>query len=81
LSKNNENRLKEIISKVFLLEESEINDGLSRKNVEQWDSMGHLMLMSEIESQYGVFVSDEDMTKIKTVSDIKEVLRKLGVAI
>lgn len=81
MSSPNEKRLKEIFAKIFLKDENEIDDKLSRKDVEEWDSMGHLMLITEIESAYGVFISDEDMTKIKTVGDIKHLLKKLGVAI
>ncbi len=81
MSSQNESRLKEIFAKVFLIDEDEINDRLSRKDVEEWDSMGHLMLISEIESAFGVFIDDEDITKIKTIGDIKKVLRKLGVII
>ena len=81
MSSSSENRLKEIFAKVFLIDEDDIDDKLSRKDVEEWDSMGHLMLISEVESAFGVFINDEDITKIKTVGDVKEVLRKLGVAI
>ena len=81
MSRSNEKRLKEIFAKVFLIDEYEINDKLSRKDVEEWDSMGHLMLINEVESTFGVFIDDEDMTKIKIVGDIKKVLRKLGMAI
>lgn len=81
LSSLNENRLREIVAKVFLINESEVNDKISRKDVEEWDSMGHLMLISEVESAFGVFVADEDITRIKTIGDVKMVLRKLGVAI
>ena len=81
MSTANEKRLKEIFAKIFLKDENEIDDQLSRRDVEEWDSMGHLMLITEIESTYGVFVSDEDMTKIKTVGDIKQLLKKLGVSI
>jgi len=81
LSSQSENRLKEIVAKVFLIDENEVDDKLSRKDVEEWDSMGHLMLISEVEAAYGVFVPDEDITGIKTVGDVKKVLRKLGVPI
>lgn len=81
MSNRNEDRLKEIFAKVFLIDENEVNDKLSRKDLEEWDSMGHLMLISEIESAFGVFIGDEDITKIKTIGDIKKVLRKLGVII
>jgi len=81
LSNTNEERLKEIFAKVFLIDEEKINDKLSRKDMEEWDSMGHLMLISEIESTLSVFISDKDITKIKTIGDIKKILRKLGVTI
>lgn len=81
MNSSNENRLKEIFVKVFLIDEDEINDKFSRKEVEEWDSMGHLMLISEVQSTFGVFIKDEDIAKVKSVGDIKKVLRKLGVAI
>jgi len=81
VNSSNENRLKEIFVKVFLIDEDEINDKFSRKEVEEWDSMGHLMLISEVQSTFGVFIKDEDIAKVKSVGDIKKVLRKLGVAI
>jgi len=76
-----EEKLKEILAKVLLVDRTKINDRMSRKGVEEWDSMAHLMLVSEIESEFGVMMSDDDITEIKTVGDIKRVLRKLDVAI
>lgn len=81
MSRSNEKRLKETFAKVFLIDEYEINDKLSRKDVEEWDSMGHLMLINEVQCTFGVFINDEDIMKVKTVGDIRKVLRKLGVAI
>jgi acyl carrier protein len=81
MNNSNEKKLKEILAKVLLVEKTRINDGMSRKDVKEWDSMAHLMLVSEIESEFGVMISDDDITEIKTVSDIKRVLRKLDVDI
>jgi len=76
-----EEKLKEILVKVLLVDGTKINDRMSRKDVEEWDSMAHLMLVSEIESEFGIMMSDDDITEIKTVGDIKRVLRKFDVAI
>jgi len=76
-----EEKLKEILVKVLLVDGTKINDRMSRKDVEEWDSMAHLMLVSEIESEFEIMMSDDDITEIKTVDDIKKVLRKLDVAI
>ena len=81
MNSSTEEKLKEILVKVLLVDGTKINDRMSRKDVEEWDSMAHLMLVSEIESEFGVMMSDDDITEIETVGDIKKVLRKLGVAI
>ena len=76
-----DNKLKDILAKVLLIDKSKISDGMSRKNVEEWDSMAHLMLVSEIESVFEVTMSDDDIMEIQTVDDIKKTLKKLGITI
>jgi len=76
---SNEKALKEILAKVLILEENDVNDAVSRENTESWDSLAHLMLITEVESAFGVTFSDEDIIEIKTVGDLKSKLRKLGV--
>ena len=73
-------KLKYILAKVLLIDESKISDGMSRKSVKEWDSMAHLMLVSEIESAFEVTMNDDDIMEIQTVSDIKKTLQKLGIA-
>jgi acyl carrier protein len=71
-------KLKNILMKVLLIDKNTISDNMSRKKVEEWDSMAQLMLVSEIESAFNVVMSDEDIMEIQTVGDIKRVLKKLG---
>ena len=74
-------RLREIVAKVLLLQESEVNDRISRKDAEAWDSLAHLMLINEIEATFEVSFSDDDIVKIDTIGDLKDKLRRLGVEI
>jgi acyl carrier protein len=76
---NTDVKLKDILAKVLLVDKNEISDDLSRKDVEEWDSMSHLMLVSEIESVFDVTLSDDDIIGIHKVSDIKRILKKNGV--
>jgi acyl carrier protein len=69
--------LNQIVSKILLLDEAEINDHTSRKDVKTWDSMTHLLLITELETAFGVMMSDDDIKGIRTVGDIKTILRKL----
>ena len=69
-----EDKLLDIISKVLLLDKDKITDDLRRKDFEPWDSMAHLILVSEIESEFDMFFEDEEIVELWTVSDIKRVL-------
>ncbi len=72
-------KLKDILAKVLLIDKSDINDNMSRKSVKEWDSMAHLMLVSEIESAFEVTMNDDDIMEIQTVADIKKTLKKLNI--
>ncbi len=74
-----EKKLKGILVSVLLVDQAEIHDKMSRKDLEIWDSMCHLVLITEIESAFGVKMSDADLSAIKNVGDIKRVLVKLGI--
>ena len=79
MSNSTDKKLKTILVKVLLIDESQINDDMSRKTVKDWDSMAHLMLVSEIESAFEVTMDDDDIMEIQTVADIKKTLQKLGI--
>ena len=76
-----EKKLIDILTKVLLLEESEINDDLSRDDIEEWDSLAHLMLINEVEETFQITINDDDILAIHTIGDLKRVLKKMGVNI
>lgn len=69
-----EDKLLEILSKVLLIDEDKITDDLRRKDFEAWDSMAHLVVVSEIENEFEIFFEDEEVIDLWTVGDIKKVL-------
>ncbi|TET13844.1 MAG: acyl carrier protein [Candidatus Thorarchaeota archaeon] len=71
-----ESTLTEIISKVLLLDTNELTDDLKRGDYEPWDSMAHLVLISEIENEFGIFFEDDEVVDIWTVADIRSLLSK-----
>lgn len=74
-------RLKALLSKVLEIEEDRINDELSPADVETWDSFNGLILVSELESNFKVKFTMEEVTSVKCVKDIKEVLTRHGVTL
>ncbi len=71
----------DIITKILLLENEQINDNVSRDDLEEWDSMTHLALVSELEQVFNIFLTDDDVTEIKTIGDIKKTLNKYEIKI
>jgi len=69
-------RLKAILSKVLGIEEDKITDDTSPDNVETWDSFNGLMIVSELESNFNVKFTMEEVTAVKRVKDIKDALKK-----
>jgi acyl carrier protein len=69
-----EDKLLEILSKVLLLDTDKITDDIRRKDFEPWDSMAHLVIVSEIENEFEIFFEDEEVIELWTVGDIKKVL-------
>ncbi len=67
-------RLTEIVSKVLLLDPDKVTDTLRRKEYEPWDSMAHLVLISEVENEFGIFFEDEEVVEIWTVGDLRKVV-------
>ena len=61
--------------------ESEINDQSSPENIESWDSLSLYMLIDDIETEFNVKFTLEEILEIKNVGDFKKQLKKHGVDI
>jgi len=68
--------IREIMSKVFEIEVSEITDIASQKNIVKWDSLQHLNLIVEIEDKFDISIDPEDISAMVTVEKIIEVVNK-----
>ena len=73
------NRLKTILARVLEVDENGVNDEMSPDDVDTWDSLHGLMLVSEIESQFKVQFTMNEVTGMKCVKDIKDSLKRHGV--
>jgi len=72
-------KLYDIISKVFSIQISEINDESSPETIEAWDSFNGLILVDEIESNFNIKFSVSEIIDVKNVKDIKRHLNNHGV--
>ena len=68
-----------IISKVMDISISELTDKSSPDNIEDWDSYNGLLLIDELESEFGVKFSVDETYDVKIIEDIKRHLKNHGV--
>ena len=74
-------KLYEIMSKVFDMDASEINDESSPENIERWDSFHGLALVDALEIEYGIQFTISEITDVKNTLDIKRHLKNHGIEI
>ena len=74
-------RLKSVLSNVLNVQEDTITDETSPDNVDTWDSLAGLMLVTELESQFNVKFSMDEVISVKCVGDIRALLIKHGVTL
>ncbi len=56
-----ENRIKEILSSVFEVPVSEIDENSSPQTIEKWDSLNHVKLILSLEEEFGITFEEEDV--------------------
>jgi acyl carrier protein len=72
-------KLNQILTNVLGVDKNLINDELSPKDVESWDSFNALMLVSELESAFNIKFTIDEIVGVKNVGDIKKALAGHGV--
>lgn len=71
---NQVDQLREIVSRVFDVPPSGVTDDMSRERVEAWTSLNHLLLISEIEAEMRVEFTSDEVLRIKTYRDLREIV-------
>ena len=72
-------RLKQILINVLDIEEEQIKDETTPDDVENWDSFGGLMLALELEKEFDIQFTTEEVVGVACIGDIKYYLKKHGV--
>lgn len=75
MSKKSEEKIFKIFKKVFKFNKKSENK-LSPQNINEWDSLGHLRLIAELNKTFKIDISFEDIIKIKNLGDIYKICKK-----
>ena len=70
-------RIKEIIADTLGIDIERITDDLAARDIEEWDSVGNLTIISTIEEELEVDIPIEDLYELNNIKAIVEEIIKL----
>lgn len=75
----NQEKLKQLVIDVFLLESKEFHFELMKENVDTWDSLGIVALAVGVQETFGYHFRPEEATAIKGIPDLIKILESKGI--
>ncbi len=67
-------RLRNLMANVFEVSPDIISESTSPKNLKEWDSFKHVVLIAELEAVFGIEIDMDDMLILQSFGDILRVL-------
>lgn len=74
---NNE-KLTQTFTETFQIKEEQIV-GLEYQAIKEWDSVGHMQLITALEEAFNIIMDTEDIIELSSFEKGKEILRKYDV--
>lgn len=72
-------RVRELLAQVLDVPEAAVGPEFSASSSSAWTSLNHLMLISQLESEFGVVFSNQEIKELTSFTAIVETLgRRLG---
>ena len=73
-----ENRVIEVISTTLNIPSQEVNLSTGPNSLPEWDSLGHISIISNLETEFGIYFPIDVIIELKNVSDIIQYLSTLN---
>ena len=74
------NYIDEAIKRVFCeslcLDEQTVTDSTSYNNIEVWDSLKHLQMVSAFEEAFGIELDMDDIIAMENYAEVKNIIKK-----
>ncbi len=74
-----EQKLKEVLSRIFNVSLATITEDASPDTIENWDSLRHMNLVLALEEEFDVEFTDDQVVEILSYKLIKIVLQEHGI--
>lgn len=69
----------DLIGNVLNIDPSQISDETIHDDIENWDSLNSLLIIDEIEREFNIKISINEIIEINKVADIRQILKRHNV--
>ena len=75
------NKLIDCFVQAFAIDRQQVSPKLAYQSIPQWDSVGHMALVAEIENTFNVTLDTDDIIEMSDLAKVARILEKHGVAL
>lgn len=76
---NNLEKYNNVFKQCLEVTEEQLNDHLTYQSIDEWDSVGHMNLVAELEDCFDIMMETEDIIDFNSYEKGKEILTKYNV--
>ena len=76
---SSDKKYKEIFIKFLNLKNSDFNENIKYNDVAEWDSIGHMNLISALEDEFKISIDTDDVVEFSSFKVGKKILKKYKV--
>lgn len=78
---NNKEKYDEVFRNSFSLDQSNLDDKLVYESVTEWDSVGHMGMIAELEETFDIMLETDDIIDFSSYKKGMEILSKYNIDI
>ena len=75
----NKEKYEKIFMESFSLQKDNLNEKLIYESVPDWDSVGHMGLIAELEESFAIELETDDIIDFSSFNKGKEILKKYNI--
>tara|TARA_A100001388_G_C28646012_1_gene439527 strand:+ start:601 stop:837 length:237 start_codon:yes stop_codon:yes gene_type:complete len=72
-------KYKKVFTEALSIDQSKFDDKVKYNDIPEWDSIGHMTLISELEENFSISIDTDDVVDFSSFEVGKKILSKYGV--
>ena len=68
-----------ILSEILQVDINAEKDGVSRREISEWDSINHLRFALELEERFGITIKDDEWASLMSLREVESLLARKAI--